>query len=157
MEKADAPLMRCFRMTLPCVSITHTATGTAARDAAVSTRSAIVFARVSKSMTHLHDEDRARTALDSTDVRTQMILNRSRLVKAELHECFEPRLCCRPRDGGHAGVPSSRHFHVGWQAGVHETLGLRDRPLVERGDAGRQRVDKAVEFGVRQRPVHIAV
>ena len=52
MEKADAPLMRCFRMTLPCVSMTHTATGTAARDAAVSTRSAIVFARVKQ----VHDE-----------------------------------------------------------------------------------------------------
>ena len=78
-----------------------------------------------------------------------MIFGRSWFVKTELHEGFEPRLCRWPRDGGHAGVPSSRHFHVWWQAGVHETLGLRDRPLVERCDAGRQRVDEAVEFGVR--------
>lgn len=49
-EKADAPLMRCLRVTLPCVSMMHTATGTAACAAAVSTWSAIVFARASKSM-----------------------------------------------------------------------------------------------------------
>ncbi|MEP7310505.1 MAG: hypothetical protein ABJA98_33795 [Acidobacteriota bacterium] len=37
-EKADAPLMRCLGMTLPCVSMMHTATGTAACDAAVGDR-----------------------------------------------------------------------------------------------------------------------
>lgn len=50
MEKAGAPLMRCWRTMLPWMSITQTATGTLTREPSSSTRSATLFANVSKSM-----------------------------------------------------------------------------------------------------------
>jgi hypothetical protein len=50
-KKVGAPVIWCWRMVLPCVSITQTATRSEVRDASVSTRSAIVFANASKSMT----------------------------------------------------------------------------------------------------------
>src|ERR1700733_12928765 len=167
MEKADAPLMRCLRMTLPCTSITQTQTGTLVRDAAASTRSATFFAKVSKSMRRpllrplmlrpTTTQTRA-SAADAPRIEAQTLFNVSGLMKPCLEQSFELALRCRPGNGCHAGVPPSRDFDVGRQTGcIDKTLRIGDRPLVECSNAGRESLDEPVEFRVRQRSVHIAV
>src|SRR3954447_8775423 len=97
------------------------------------------------------------SAANATEVCAQFVFGCPRLVKTELHECFEPCLCRWPCNRGHARVPSRRDLQIGRQTRVHETLGVGDRPLVERCDACREGVDEPVELGIRERPVHIAV
>src|SRR6202012_1706341 len=58
---------------------------------------------------------------------------------------------------GDAGVPAGAELDVRRQAGVDEALGLADRPFVEPGDPGRERLYVGVPFGVRQGAVHIAI
>src|SRR5471030_1994903 len=125
--------MRCCRIMLPCVSMMETATGTT-RDAAASTRSAIVFARASKSMMRpLKDAQRA-SASEAAQIGAEAIFGLSRLVKTQFKKSLDPRLCSRPTNGGHACIPPGRDFHVWRQTGVHQALGVGDRPLIECGD-----------------------
>jgi hypothetical protein len=70
-------------------------------------------------------------------VESESIFRVSRLLEPLLQEGFNSFLRSWSLDGGHAGVPARPDFDVGRQAGfVHQALGVRDRPLVERGDAG---------------------
>src|SRR3954470_19668273 len=94
---------------------------------------------------------------DATEVCPKLVFGCPWLVKAKLHECLEPRLCRRSCNRRHACVPSGRDLHIGRQAGVHETLGVGDCPLVECRNACREGGDERVELGIRERPVHIAV
>src|SRR5947207_15590451 len=90
-------------------------------------------------------------------VESESIFRVSRLLEPLLQEGVDSFLRRWSLDGGHAGVPACSDFDVGRQAGlVHEALGVRDRPLVERGDAGCECVDDIVQLGIRQRTVHLA-
>src|SRR6476659_9876707 len=85
-----------------------------------------------------------------SDVESEPIFRVSGLLEPLLQERFDSLLRCWSLDGGHAGVPARSDFDVGRKAGfVHEALGVGDRPLVERGDPGCERVDEIVELGVR--------
>src|SRR3954449_10096182 len=54
--------------------------------------------------------------------------------------------------------PASRtEFDVRRQAGVHQALGLGDRPLVKARDPFRKRLDVGVELGVGNGSVYVAV
>jgi hypothetical protein len=79
-------------------------------------------------------------------------------MKPQLAEGPKAGLRCRPGDRGHTGLPPRRHLDFRRQAGgVHQALGVRDRPLVERSDATRERFDEPVELGVGLGPVHVAI
>src|SRR5690348_5977850 len=85
-----------------------------------------------------------------SQVEPESILQVPRLFETLLQEGFDSFLCCRSLYGRHAGVPARSDFNVGRQAGfVHEAFGVRNRPLVERGDAGCECVDEAVQLVIR--------
>src|SRR3954452_20671173 len=138
--------MRWVRTTLPCVSMTVTATGTSRLAASASARSAICFAIVSRSMVM----SALALAAQSAQRVAKSILHVSRLLQSLLHEGLDVLLRRWSLDGGHAGVPARSDLDVGRQAGfVHEALGVGDRPRVEGGDPGCQCVDEVVQVGVR--------
>ena len=57
-----------------------------------------------------------------------------------------------------ACVPFGRYFSVGGQAcNIDEILRLKDCLFVERGHTHGQRLDKIIEFGVRQSAVDVAI
>ena len=81
---------------------------------------------------------------------SEPIFRVSRLLVPLRQEGFNSLLGRWSIDGRHAGIPAGSHFDVGWQAGfVHETLGVGDRPPVERGDPGCECVYELVELGIR--------
>src|ERR1700733_13983482 len=157
------------------MSITQTATGTLARADCASTRSATFFAKASRSMAGILSD--ARCAQGKTreigfawldvglaglaelpDIEAEAIFGVAGPVEAPLEQRLDPALRGGPTDRGHAGIPAGGDFHVWRQACLaHQALGVGDRPFVERRDALRQLVDEAVELGVRQRPVDIAI
>src|SRR5258708_22641802 len=150
--------------------MTQTATGTSARADCASTRSAIFLAKASKSMAvsflmsvawkiQVGDPSIASASVaESPQIESQAIFCVSGLVKALLKQSLDLALRSRPGDRGHAGVPAGSDLDVRRQAGgTDEALRVRYRPLVKRRDARCQRVDEAVKFAVRQRPVHIAI
>src|SRR3984885_9147308 len=154
------------------MSITQTATGTLARADCASTRSATFFAKASKSMAgilsdaHYVRGKMASRALDVgsaglaelPDIEPQPIFRVAGPMEAPLEQRLDPALRGGPDERGHAGIPAGGDFHVWRQACLaHQALGVGDRPFVERRDALRQFVDEAVELGVRQRPVDIAI
>src|SRR5437762_6411635 len=84
------------------------------------------------------------------DVIAQAVLHITRLVKSQVHQLLDPLLCGRPHDRGKTHIPLRRDFKVRRQTGhVDEALGLAERPLVERCDAGCDVLDKPVEFTIR--------
>src|SRR4029077_8446220 len=92
-----------------------------------------------------------RVTPELTDVIAQAILHITGLVKSLVHQLLDPLLCGRPHDRRKAHVPLRCDFEVRRQAGhVGETLGLADRPLVERCDAGCEGLDERVEVGIWQ-------
>src|SRR4051812_29179866 len=150
--------MRWVRTTLPLLSITVTATGTFSLSDSASTRSAMFFAVVSKSMVVCflsESEIGVRTSAIAveaqlSEVGSESVFQVSRLLEPLVQEGFDSFLRRWALDGGHAGVPARSDFDVGRQAGfVHEALGVGDRPLVERGDPGCECVDEIVQLGIR--------
>src|SRR6476659_4864167 len=78
------------------------------------------------------------------DIESQAIFCVSGLMKAPLKQSLDPALRRRPGDRGHTGVPAHSDLDVRRQArGTHKALRVRDRPLIKRSDAGRQRFDEA--------------
>src|SRR2546423_6120066 len=157
--------MRWTRTTLPWMSMTVTATGTFCFNDSASTRSAMFFAMVSKSMVVCFlPEVRWAVRISALAVEAQLshvesesIFRVSRLLEPLLQESFDSFLRRGSLDGGHAGVPARSDFDVGRQAGfVHEVLGVGDRPLVERSDPGCECVDETVQLGIRERTVYVA-
>src|SRR3954465_2253222 len=145
--------MRWVRTTLPCVSMTVTATGTSCLADSASARSAICFAIVSRSMVMSALPLEAQPAQGVP----KSVLQVSRLLESLLQEGLDVLLRRWSLDGGHAGVPARSDLDVGRQAGfVHEALGVGDRPLVERGDPCRECLDEIVQLAIRQRTVHVA-
>src|SRR5258706_12288254 len=99
-----------------------------------------------------------RSSSELSDREPQSVLDLGWLLEASIQKCPYPLLRGWPRDRLHAGVPSGRDLDVGWQTrGVHQALRIGDRPLVERGDARRERVDEVVERSIRQRAIHVSV
>src|SRR3954454_1120507 len=126
--------------------MTVTATGTCCLNDSVSTRSASCFAMVSRSMVISALAVEAELA----HVESELIFRVTRLLQPLLEEGLDSCLRSGSLDGGHAGVPARPDFDVGRQAGfVDETLGVRDRPLVERGDPGCECVHEIVELAIR--------
>src|SRR5438445_732429 len=86
-----------------------------------------------------------------TDVKAQAVLHITGLVKSLVHQLLDPLLCGRPHDRGKTHIPLRCDFVVGRQAGhVGEALGLADRPLVERCDAGCEVLDKRIKVSIRE-------
>src|ERR1700704_5106095 len=149
--------------------MTLTATGTLVRADCASTRSAMSFAKASKSMTvsflisvARKRKSRATNASASVaelpQIGSQAILYVSGPMESLLEQRLDPFRRSRSRDRGHARVPAGGDLDIRRQAGgIHEALGVCDRPFVKRGDALCQCIDEFIEFGVRQRPVHIAI
>src|SRR5262249_14976587 len=104
----------------------------------------------------LQRADRVSPA-EAAQISSEAIFSLSRLVKAHLKKGLEPCLRGGPHHGRHTGIPPGRDFDVWRQAGVHEALGVGDRPLLKSGDAGRQRVNEPVQLGIRQRAVDVAI
>src|SRR5215831_8844337 len=78
------------------------------------------------------------SAAQSPQVVSQAIFDVARLVEPLREQDLEPALRGWPGDRLHARVPSLRDFNVRRQARVHKALRVRNRPLVERGDAVRE-------------------
>src|SRR3954452_13857191 len=148
--------MRWMRTTLPWMSMTVTATGTFCFADSASTRSAMFFAMVSKSIVVCSFQE-VRWAVrisalssELSHVESESIFRVSGLLEPLLQEGFDAFLRRWALDGRHAGVPARSDFDVARQAGcVHEALGVGDRSLVERGDPGRECVDEIVQLGIR--------
>src|SRR5450755_4685974 len=84
--------------------------------------------------------DRRRSRSELSDRESQSVLDVARLVEASTQKNLYALLRGWPRDRRHAGLPSGRDLDVGWQTRrVHQALRIGDRPLVERGDARRER------------------
>src|ERR1700692_510287 len=91
-------------------------------------------------------------------IESQAIFRVPGTMEALLEQSLDLALRSRPCDRGHASVPAGSDLDIRRQAGgTHEALGVRDRPLVKCRNATRERVDEAVEFAIRQRPVHISI
>src|SRR3954470_23495404 len=164
-ENAGAPVMRWVRTTLPWMSMTVTATGTFSLADSASTRSAMFFAVVSRSMVVCSVSESEMGRSDSalaieahlSHVESESVLRVSGLLEPVLQEGLDSFLRRRSPDGGHAGVPARSDFDVGRQARfVDQALGVGDRPPVERGDPGCECVDEIVQLAIRQRTVHVA-
>src|SRR5271165_2121965 len=101
---------------------------------------------------------RLESATELSDMMAQTRLDIPWLVKAQLHKLLDARLRGGPCERGHESVPFRLNFGIGRKAGqIGETLGLRDRLLVEGRDPLSQRIDEAVKFAIRQGAIDIAV
>ena len=88
-------------------------------------------------MCHLDSLFFRRSTAELADVISQAVFHITRPVKSLLHQLLDSFLRGRPHDRGKAHVPLRCDLEVRRQTGyVGEALGLADRLLVERGDAG---------------------
>src|SRR6266851_7447111 len=79
-------------------------------------------------------------------------------MEAALHQRLDSELAGGAAQRGEESVPFKLDFRVGRQACyVNQTLGVSDRPLVERCDPSCQCIDKRIEFGVRQGSIDVTV
>ena len=88
---------------------------------------------------------------------SEPILDVARLVEAVRYKRFDPILGGGSPERSDACIPSGAEFDVRRQAGVDEALGVGDRPLVEPGDPGRERLDERVQIGIGQGAIDVAV
>ncbi len=78
-------------------------------------------------------------------------------MEAARHQRFDPLLGGGSPERTDARIPPGAELDVRRQAGVDEALGLCDRPFVELGDPGRERLYERIEIGVGQRAINVAV
>src|SRR4051812_2388941 len=115
--------MRWVRTTLPLLSMTVTATGTFSLSDSASTRSAMFFAVVSKSMVlcFLSESEMGVRAsamaveAQLSDGGSESLFQVSRLLESLLQQGLDVLLRGWPLDGGHAGVPARSDLDVGRQ------------------------------------------
>src|SRR4030088_1012204 len=89
---------------------------------------------------------------------TESILDVSSAMEAALHQRLDSLLTRRTSESGQERIPFRFDFQIRRQArDVDGTLGLSDGLLVERCNAHGERFNEPVEFGIRQRPVDVAV
>ena len=96
-------------------------------------------------------------ARDLAQVVSEAIFDIPRLVEAARHQRFDPILGGRSPERSDARIPPGTELDVRRQAGVDEALGVSDRPFVELGDPGRERLYERVQFGVGQGAIDVAV
>ena len=99
----------------------------------------------------------AGLARDLAQVVSEAIFDIARLVEATRHERLDPVLGGGSPERSDARIPTRAQLDVRRQAGVDEALGVGDRPFVEPGDPGRERIDERLQFGVGQRAIDVAV
>src|SRR6266446_5015231 len=79
-------------------------------------------------------------------------------MEAALHQRLDSELAGGAAQRGDKSVPFKRDFRIGRQACyVDQALRVSDRLLVERCDPSRQRIDKCIEFRVRQGSIDVTV
>src|SRR6266849_9945255 len=79
-------------------------------------------------------------------------------MEAALHQRLDSELAGGAAQRGDKSVPFKRDFRSGRQACyVDQALRVSDRLLVERCDPSRQRIDKCIEFRVRQGSIDVTV
>ena len=86
----------------------------------------------------------ADLACELAQVVSEPIFDISRFVEAARHQRFDPLLGGGSADRSHARIPPGGELDVRRQAGVDEALGVCDRPFVEPGDPGRERLYEPV-------------
>src|SRR5260221_13516407 len=97
-------------------------------------------------------------AAELTHVVSEPIFNVAWLVEATLHQFFDSRLGSGALKGGETCVPLGGNFCVWRQArNIDEAFRFGEGLFVERSNTRRQRVDKSIEFGVRQSTIDIAI
>src|SRR4051812_27475241 len=117
--------------------MTVTATGTSCWTDSASTRSAMFFAMVSRSMSSTSFQKARKdvrmsvlVAAQLPDVEPEPVFRVSRRLEPLLEQGFDSFLRRWSLDGGHAGVPAGSDLDVGRKAGfVDEAFGVGDRPL----------------------------
>src|SRR5580698_10859884 len=83
-------------------------------------------------------------ARDLAQVVAEPIFDVPRLVEAARHQRFDPILGGGSPERSDARVPPGTKFDVRPQAGVNEAFSVGNRPLVESGDPGRERLYERV-------------
>jgi hypothetical protein len=86
----------------------------------------------------------ADLARDLAQVVSEPIFDIPRLVESARNQRFDSILCGRSPERSDARIPPGAELDVWRQAGVYEALGLSDRPFVELGDPGRERLYERV-------------
>jgi hypothetical protein len=69
-------------------------------------------------------------------------------VEPARHQLFDSILGGGSTERSDARIPPGTDLDVRRQAGVDEALGLSDRPFVELGDPGRERLYERIQIGV---------
>src|SRR6476619_5703260 len=107
---------------------------------------------------HSPDLDTQGRAAEPPQVVSQPIFNVAWLVEATLHQFIDSRLGSGALNRGKTCVPLGGNFCVGWEArNIDKVFRFSDGLFVERSNAHRQRVDKSIEFGVRQSTIDVAI
>src|SRR5271166_6438316 len=83
-------------------------------------------------------------ACDLAQVVSEPIFDVPRLVEAARDQRLDPLLGGRSPERSDARIPPGTELDVRRQVGVYEALGLSDRPFVELGDPGRERLYERV-------------
>src|SRR5258705_7644604 len=83
-------------------------------------------------------------ARDLAHVISKPIFDIPRLVEAARHQRLDSILGSGSPERSDARIPPGAEFDVRRQAGVDEALGVGDRPFVESGDPGRERLYERV-------------
>ena len=96
-------------------------------------------------------------ARDFAQVVSEPIFDVPRLVEAARHQRLDSLLGGGSPERGDARIPPGAELDVRRQAGVDEALGVGDRPFVEPGDPGRERLYERVQIGVGQGAIDVAV
>src|SRR5208282_3421112 len=94
---------------------------------------------------------------DLPQVVSESIFDIPGLVEAALHQRFDSILCGRSPERSDARIPPGAELDIRRQGGADEALGLGDRPFVELGDPGRERLYEHIELGVRQGTINVTV
>src|SRR5580700_10781989 len=82
----------------------------------------------------------AGLARDLAQVVSEPIFDIPWLVEAARHQRFDPILRSGSTERSDACIPPSAELDIRRKAGVHEALGIGDRPFVEPGDPGCERL-----------------
>ena len=84
------------------------------------------------------------TVPDLAHVVTEAVFNIPWLVKAASYQCFDSILSGGSPERSDARIPTGAEFDIRWKACVDQALGSGDRPFIEPGDPGCERVYKRV-------------
>jgi len=84
------------------------------------------------------------SASQLTHMVSEPIFNITWLMETALHQCLYPGLAGGSPERSEARIPPGTELDVRRQAGVDEALGVGDRPFVEPGDPGCERLNERV-------------